>query len=212
MSLRWKIVKENRILFKSNLKKCSICKKILSLSEYSIRKDRKQPISRCKKCNTIANKKSWNKLSKREKQKRDKKRREWYAKKAQEGNLKVILQHKLNSFKGNAKKKEVPFNLTVDYLITLFEKQKGKCYYTGTILEITSGIGNNKKTLITSPNQFSLDRLEPKKGYIKENVVWCTYIINTCKNMLTEYEFYEMCKKVLKIKDQKCQDSVFGGE
>lgn len=202
-SYDWKIVKENKELLKKNLKKCSICEEILPLSEYYIRKDRNQPISRCKKCNALISEKSRDKLSRQEKQRRYKKRGEWYSKQAREGNLKVILQHKLNSYKGNAKQKKVPFNLTVDYLIELFKKQEGKCYYTGISLEITSGKGNNKRTLITNPNQFSLDRLNPNEGYIKGNVVWCTYLLNTCKNMLTENDFYEICRIVLKNKIQK---------
>ena len=65
----------------------------------------------------------------------------------------------------------------------------------------TSGGKGKKTTLANSPQQMSLDRLSPKKGYIEGNVVWCMFLINTCKNMLTEKEFYNMCRDILRNKD-----------
>ena len=183
---------------------CSVCKQELPLSEFYIRHDRGKPIARCKKCNALATIQSRAKLTKEQKQRYSKARADWYAKQAREGNLKPILQHKLCSYKGNAKKSNVPFSLTVEYLCNLYDIQDGKCYYTGEILNVrTSGGLGKKTTLANRPNQMSLDRLEPAKGYIKGNVVWCTYLINTCKNMYTENDFYRICKQVLDHKEIK---------
>jgi hypothetical protein len=66
---------------------------------------------------------------------------------------------------------------------------------------VTSGGMGQKTMLSNSPNQISLDKLTPSKGYTKGNVVWCTYLINTCKNMLTEDEFYKICAKILSVKN-----------
>jgi len=179
-------------------KRCSVCKELLPLTEFYIRRDRDKPIARCKKCNSLASKQSKAKLTNEQKQKILKDRADWYAEQAREGNLKPILQHKMNSYKGNAKRSNVPFDITVGYLLSLYEEQEGKCYYTGEVLNIkTSGGLGKKTTLANRPNQISLDRLDPVRGYVEGNVVWCTYLINTCKNMYSEIEFYKICKQVL---------------
>ena len=191
----------------SNLKICSVCKRSLDLSNFYIRKDRMKPIARCKKCNVLASAKSRAKLNDEQKQNYNKKRSLYYEKQAKEGNLKAILQHKINSYKHTAKYKNVDFNLTVDYLEKLFNEQKGLCYYTGEKLDVAIMLGKgHRKNLFTCPNHFSLDRLIPQKGYIIGNVAWCTYQANTCKNQLSENKFYSFCKKVLIYKHQK----VFG--
>lgn len=197
----------------SNLKICSVYKRSLDLSNFYIRKDRMKPISRCKKCNALATIKSRAKLTKEQKQNYYKKRSLYFEKQAREGNLKAILQHKINSYKHTAKDKKVDFNLTVDYLVELFNKQKGLCYYTGEKLDVVIMLGRGqRKNLFSCPNHFSLDRLIPKKGYIMGNVAWCTYQANTCKNQLSEEQFYSFCKEVLNYKNkcQKCQDDTFG--
>lgn len=66
------------------------------------------------------------------------------------------------------------YNLTVDYIQELLNKQNYKCYYTGINLKIGSKL--------TNP---TLDRIDSNKGYIKGNVVVCTEIANIMKNDLS---------------------------
>lgn len=47
---------------------------------------------------------------------------------------------------------------------------------------------------------LSLDKLDPSKGYIKGNVVWCSYLINTMKQNMTEEQFYTFIEGILKFK------------
>lgn len=50
---------------------------------------------------------------------------------------------------------------------------------------------------------LSVDRLTPKLGYVKGNVVLCTYSSNWAKNSRTEDEFYSFCEIVLSTKDKR---------
>ena len=183
-------------------KVCSVCKKKKKLSEFYIRRDRNKPISRCKSCNVKATKQSWKNLSESEKKKRFAENKQWKDRQIKNGNLRVYMTTKICSYKGNAKKYGVPFDLDIEYLIELIEKQNRKCFYTGETLTMESNRGMGKRciTLPSNKNQASLDRLTPERGYIKGNVVWCGWLVNTCKNMLTEIQFYDFCKTILKHK------------
>ena len=70
------------------------------------------------------------------------------------------------------------YNLTLEYIQELLEKQDYKCYYTKTSLKIGSKL--------TNP---TLDRIDSSKGYLQGNVVICTEIANTMKNDLSIEEF-----------------------
>lgn len=187
---------------KTETKKCTVCKKNKPITHFYIRKDRNKPISRCKSCNRQATVNSWKKLTVKEKKIRYAENKKWRDDQIRNGNLKVYMTSKICSYKGNAKTQNVPFNLTLDYLIQLMEQQKRKCYYTGEPLTMQSnrGCGKRSITLPSNRTQASLDRLVPELGYVEGNVVWCGWLINTCKNMLNETEFYQMCHHILKHK------------
>ena len=81
------------------------------------------------------------------------------------------------------------FDVDIDYCWQLFEKQKGKCYYTGLPIELGP---RNKRGGITA----SLDRLDSSKGYIKGNIVWCRKDINIMKMDKSDKEFIKLCKLI----------------
>lgn len=85
-------------------------------------------------------------------------------------------------------------DLTTEYLLDLYNKQESKCYYSGETMIFGAKQG---KAL---PNTASLDRLIPEKGYVRGNVVWCTFFVNTMKGGLTENEFYQFMNRILNIR------------
>ena len=62
-------------------------------------------------------------------------------------------------------------DLTFDDLVTLYRSQKGLCAYSGLPLKF----GNSKDTNW----KISLERMDPKKGYTKDNVCLIAYEFNT---------------------------------
>ena len=177
-----------------------MCKRSLPLSDFYFRKDRNVTVARCKKCCYLDNKKTWAGLADDERKRRINRAQEWKDGQIRNGNFKVYLTAKFASYKHHAKKKNLPFNLSTKYLIDLFEKQRRLCYYTGKPLVMRSnrGLGEQCINLPDSHYQASLDRLIPERGYVEGNVVWCGWLVNTCKNLLTENEFYDMCDIILK--------------
>lgn len=84
-----------------------------------------------------------------------------------------------------------PSNITIDYMLSLWEKQNGLCYYSNRPMrEPAYGSGRH-------PDVASIDRIEPSKGYIQGNVVWCTWSCNAAKNNLSVSEFITLCSQVV---------------
>jgi hypothetical protein len=104
------------------------------------------------------------------------------------GTIKYHVQEKISTWR---KASVISSDLTVDYLITLYNEQGGYCHYSKE--KMIFGWVDGK----VHPNSLSLDKLDPAKGYVQGNVVWCTYLINTMKQNMTEAEFYVLLSKIL---------------
>lgn len=89
------------------------------------------------------------------------------------------------------KRKTADCDLDTPYLLDLFSAQNGRCHYSGVPLLV----GAKGKA---EPNSISLDRLVPDKGYRKGNVAWCSYLVNTMKQQMSEEEFYEFLQQILR--------------
>lgn len=101
---------------------------------------------------------------------------------------KEYFQYHYSNLKYRAKKRGMRVNLTLKDLIDQWQKQDGKCYYSGIELQQCKG----KK-----PDQGSLDRVKSHKGYIKGNVVWVCYMAQNAKNEHSEEELIKFCKAVV---------------
>lgn len=93
-------------------------------------------------------------------------------------NYRLYVQKQLAQIKHRAAKQHIPFDLDAEYLISLWDKQGGLCFYTDSKLNINNKIKHNI-------DSASLDKIVPELGYIKGNVVWCTQRINVMKNDAT---------------------------
>ena len=102
---------------------------------------------------------------------------------------KGIIQSVFNKVKLSAAIRDIPFNVSLQYVGDLFEKQKGYCALTGQKLTL-------KKTLKDTTATASLDRKDSSKGYIQGNLQWVHKDVNRMKNNLKEETFVDLCKKV----------------
>lgn len=91
-----------------------------------------------------------------------------------------------------ARRREIKFNITIEYAWEIYLKQDKKCVFTGELLTFPRG---GKYTFKDA--NISLDRIDSKKGYIKGNVQWVIKDINCMKWTKTNKEFVEMCQKVV---------------
>ena len=105
------------------------------------------------------------------------------------GNPDFFFKKKTHSLRKRAKKKNIPFNLTWEFLKDLWVNQEGKCSVTSIPLVIGAS-GRNK-------NAASVDRVVPEKGYIKDNVRLVTYGINIAIQNWGLEEFVSLAKSIL---------------
>jgi hypothetical protein len=92
--------------------------------------------------------------------------------------VRPFLFDRLNRLKRRCKENGILCTLTREDFIAQFQKQGGLCFYTDAVL--ICEVGSNLHR-----DSFSVDKLVPSKGYTKENTVFTTHRINTCKSDLT---------------------------
>ena len=98
--------------------------------------------------------------------------------------------------KSGAKHRKIEFNLTIDYVQELWDKQDGKCKLSGVNLTYKLGKHHNGQTC-------SLDRIDSSKGYIEGNVQWVHKTINFMKTTLSNQEFIEWCCKIVNFNNKE---------
>lgn len=96
-------------------------------------------------------------------------------------------QSYLRKIKERSTKKGFEFNLTLEYLMSIFN---GKCALSG--LEIKFG----KHWKMMSDQTASLDRIDNSKGYIIGNVQWVHKQVNFMKGIMEQKEFIKFCKLI----------------
>jgi dUTP pyrophosphatase len=93
--------------------------------------------------------------------------------------IKKFFSIRTRDVQRRALKKDVPFNLTSDFLYDLYQKQNGLCSYTGIPMKISSTNWNSNGQ--ADLDTLSIDRIIPEKGYTKDNVVLCCSAVNKLK-------------------------------
>ena len=92
--------------------------------------------------------------------------------------------------------------ITLDEVYKIGVNQGWKDPFSGDDLEFVRG-GNYFKTNVNgtgacNPMSCSIDRINPKKGYVKGNVVLVTTVTNMSKGNLSDKAYKEQCMKVAK--------------
>lgn len=84
--------------------------------------------------------------------------------------------------------RDIPFNLTKEFLWKLFLKQDRKCALSGMKIAL--------KVLRRDKSTASLDRIDSNKGYTEDNVQWIHKDVNLMKNAFAQDYFISVCKLV----------------
>lgn len=105
--------------------------------------------------------------------------------------LDKVMGIRYNNIKRSSPKRKLTCNITKDYLIKLWYKQKGMCALTGEKMDLN---------YITrrSTNRVSVDRIDSTKGYEIGNIQLVCHIANIIKLDFTTEEMLSWCQKIIK--------------
>ena len=176
-------------------RKCKICgaeKDITKFEKCKGSNGLEYRLNTCRKCRKAREKELHPKIVNKDLERLNK----W--KDENKGTIEGFIYSNLNRWR---KRSSVPSDLTFDYLLELWKKQDGRCYYTNEILNsYGAGPSRQQLTIINrNKNSPSLDKMNPEKGYVIGNVVWCSLPINSMKGELKTDDFFELCGVVFDI-------------
>lgn len=83
-------------------------------------------------------------------------------------------------------------NLSLDFLVSLYEKQNGLCAISKEPMTYLQ-VGGNKKV----PTNISIDQIIANAGYTEDNIQLVCHRVNIMKFDGTQDELVTWCKKVL---------------
>lgn len=110
-------------------------------------------------------------------------------------------QH-LNLARKHAQMKGRECSLTLEDLKQLWERQGGRCVYTGWELENPSTT-NGWLRCDRHPRRASLDRIDSTQGYRWGNVQFVSVMANYAKRDFEETQLWEFCAAVVQYRRQK---------
>ena len=93
----------------------------------------------------------------------------------------------LSNLLGYKRRKET---LTIECLMSLYEKQEGKCALTGVPMTYEQGKGKLRTNI-------SIDRIDSKRGYDNTNIRLVCTMVNKMRQDMDDTDFMAWCKLVL---------------
>lgn len=103
--------------------------------------------------------------------------------------IETYFKYKCHNTKSRIKHKNLDFDIDGEFLLSLYRSQGKKCYYSGVPIYHNTGLYNF--------NSISIERLNPDKGYTRDNVVLCAFGMNSFKGSMTEQEFKKILRQVI---------------
>ena len=153
--------------------KCHLCGKFLDVSEFGKKKNkyRDDHDSRCRSCRTAQNRSVKSKYD-------------------ESTRLSKVLQMRYLCAKERAFRFNIPFDITKEYLKELWDKQSGICAISG--IPMTFDV--NKGRIWTN---VSIDQINPRGGYTKDNVQLVCMAVNQMKSDLDIDTLLYFCETII---------------
>jgi hypothetical protein len=90
--------------------------------------------------------------------------------------------------RNSAERRGHEFDLNPDFILELFEKQERRCHWLG--IEMMPSIGTR------DPLRPSIDRLDPDRGYTRDNVVLTSQFANMGRSVMTVEQMRNFVEKL----------------
>jgi hypothetical protein len=105
------------------------------------------------------------------------------------GSLEGFLQMRLASLKQRHRQKKFEgTTVSLEYLVALYEQQRGICAISGIPMHITTD---------QSDLSVSVDRIDINKGYVEDNIRLVCTRINLMRSTLNDHDFLWWCRAMV---------------
>jgi hypothetical protein len=111
---------------------------------------------------------------------------------ANSSNKKITIESYFRKYVRSAKNRGKFAGISVNYLVELWDRQGGKCPFSGVDLVLKT----YKEKGPTAPYTASLDRIDSSRPYEEGNVRFVSTIANLAMNTWGEQELINFCKSV----------------
>lgn len=101
--------------------------------------------------------------------------------------------------KQGAKRRKLPYEISMEYAWSLFVKQKGLCALSGREIVFAESLSLHAHGFTTA----SLDRIDSSKGYVEGNIQWVHKKVNIMKGKMTDEELVSFCVDIANHKGRK---------
>lgn len=121
-----------------------------------------------------------------------KRRKEWY------NTIKGRMYDLFSAARERARKKNLPIDIDLEYLLELYETQNKQCALTGMDFILEEKNKNYKRFTPFGP---SIDKIDHTKGYTKDNIRLVCVMVNLSLNTFGDECFDKMCEAYIKKKN-----------
>jgi hypothetical protein len=109
--------------------------------------------------------------------------------------LNAVLKRRITSALSRSFRRERQIekaDITMNYILGVYDSQNGLCALTGRKLSLGALVNAEYE-----PDLLSIDRINPKRGYIKGNIQLTTLQANKTKERHTNKELLDLCKDIV---------------
>lgn len=86
--------------------------------------------------------------------------------------------------------------ISVDYVMSIYDAQGGKCALSGRTMTFERGKGHISTNI-------SIDRIDSNRGYEKGNIQLVCYIVNILKARFSQDELISLCQDIVEFQEKK---------
>jgi hypothetical protein len=110
--------------------------------------------------------------------------------------LRGAANSKVSAAKQRSKNKGLVFDIDIDFIVDMYQKQDGLCALSG--LEMTYRGDRGSQEMFQS---FSIDRIDSEGGYTRDNVQLLCWGVNSIKNRMSTELMLDLVKSIYEYND-----------
>jgi hypothetical protein len=111
----------------------------------------------------------------------------------------TYLLQLLSHARRRSRKKNLEYNLNLDFAKALLKKQQGVCSVSGQPLTLLADGKKGQKL-----SNLSLDRIDNSRGYTRDNVRFVCWVVNIMRHNQRDDQLLSWCYKIIEHNERKC--------